>query len=104
MTTLTNSAQNPQKGVAARIFAPGVERIVWSFYRINGKTTGSATRVKLETLVAKLTGDNQAGVAILVSAETSKTNPAHGTLEQFVRDMGGAESIADTALKSAKGI
>ena len=66
----------PEFGKADRIRGPQGERDVVSFYWSGGRLTGSGTRVKLETLKARLTGQDQAAVAVLVSAEDGKGKPA----------------------------
>jgi exosortase A len=94
-----NDTRAPDDGKAVRIFAPGVEREVASFYRINGMTTGSASRVKLETLKARLLGQNQVAIAVLVSAENSESSPSRPAIEAFLRDLGPVSALADrTAL------
>jgi exosortase A len=72
----------------------GVTREVATFYRIAGVTTGSATRVKLETLKARLLGRGTAAAAITVSS----TDPM--ALRRFLHDLGRVEPIADRVLGS----
>lgn len=71
-----------------RITGPGgVVREVATFYRVGGTTTGSETRVKVETMKARLLGTDPLAVAVTVSS----TNRA--ALERFLRDLGPVERI-----------
>lgn len=98
-----NDTAPPMGGKGVRIFAPGVEREVLTFYRIGGMTTGNASRVKLETLKSKLLGGNQAAVAVLVSAENSRGKPSRPGIEAFLRDIGSVDNLADRSVKTAEG-
>ena len=98
-----NDTVAPDQGWAIRIFAPGVEREVLSFYRIGGMTTGNPTTVKLETLRSKLLGRSQAAVAVLVSSEIRRNGQSRATIDSFVRDLGRMDVLADNALKTAEG-
>lgn len=98
-----NDTRAPDGGKAVRIFAPGVEREVASFYRINGMTTGSASRVKLETLKTRLLGWNQVAVAVLVSAENSGSRPSRPAIDAFLRDLGPVSALADRTILIAEG-
>jgi len=84
-------------GAALRMTHPGpIERETVTWYRVGDALTGSAARVKLETLKAKLLGGSQAGVAVLVSAEGAQgeTRPA---IERFLAALGPVEGLADRA-------
>ncbi|MFZ1564768.1 exosortase-associated EpsI family protein, partial [Sphingorhabdus sp.] len=70
-------------------------REVHSYYRVGDVTSGSATEVKLQTLKARLLGGNQQAVAILVSAEASKTGNPRAAIEAFVKDMASIDKVAD---------
>lgn len=86
----------PANGRCERIAAHGKYlREVHSFYRIAGKTTGSATGVKLQTLKSRLLGGNQQAVAILVSAEATETKKPRDAISAFVKDMGSIDKVAD---------
>ena len=98
-----NDTTHPADGKGVRIFAPGVEREVLSFYRIGGMTTGNASKVKLETLKSKLLGGNQTAVAVLVSAESSRNKPSRPTIDAFLRDLGAVDVLADNTVKMAEG-
>jgi exosortase A len=98
-----SESAKPLVGKAERITAPGpVNREVVSVYWVNGKVTGSATEVKLETLKTRLFGGDQAGVAILVSAEDLPNRPARATIEKFMAAMGPPEHIAEALIASAR--
>ena len=98
-----NDTVAPDHGNAIRIFAPGVEREVLSFYRIGGVTTGNPTTVKLATLRSKLLGRSQAAVAVLISAEVARNGHARVPIVSFLRDLGHVDVLADNALKTAEG-
>lgn len=98
-----NDTVDPEQGAAIRIFAPGVEREVLSFYRISGVTTGDPATVKLVTLRSRLLGGDQAAVAVLVSSEIGRRGQSRGTIDAFLRDMGSVDLLADTTLKMARG-
>jgi exosortase A len=71
-----------------RITGPGgVVREVATFYRIGGLTTGSETRVKVETMRARLLGSDPLAVAVTVSSTD------RAALERFLRDLGPIEGI-----------
>ena len=98
-----NDTVAPNHGRAVRIFAPGVEREVLSFYRIGGITTGNPTRVKLATVRSKLVGRSQAAVAVLVSTETARNGRSRVTIDSFLRNLGPVDVLADNVLKTAEG-
>ncbi|MGN5374170.1 exosortase A [Sphingomonas hankookensis] len=84
-------------GATLRMAAPGpVEREVATWYRIGSITTGSADRVKLETLKAKLLGGPQRGVAVLLSARRDGHDPRRA-IADFVAAAGPIDRIADRA-------
>jgi exosortase A len=64
----------PPGGKAERIGSHGKVREVATFYRVGGALTGSAARVKLETVRVRLLGGEQRAVAVLVAAQA----PADG--------------------------
>ena len=69
-----------------------------SFYRVGDVTTGSETRVKLETLKARLLGGPQRAVAILVSAEQpAGGGSARPAIDAFLRALGPIDRLADRA-------
>ncbi len=87
-------APNGAKG--ERITAPGpVSRDVYSYYRVNGITTGSALTVKLATLLSKLTLSNQQSVAVLISAEHKDGVDTKADMEKFLTDLGTIDDLAD---------
>ncbi len=84
-------------GATLRMAAPGpVEREVATWYRIGSTTTGSADRVKLETLQAKLLGGPQRGVAVLLSARRDGQDPRQA-IADFVAAAGPIDRITDRA-------
>lgn len=84
------------------ILAPGpVVRHVVSFYRVgSGALTGSAGRVKLDTLMARLLGRDQRAVAILVSAEDRPGAPADAAIRAFLAAVGDPKEVADAAVRT----
>lgn len=98
-----SDSPSPPGGRGVRIFAPGVDREVLSFYRIGGMTTGSPRMVKLRTLGARLTGGDQAAVAILVSAERKPGQAAREAIDAFLKKLGNPGQAADRLLFSARG-
>ncbi len=84
----------PAGARAERIEAPGaVSREVVSFYRVGSKVTGSAARVKLETLQRHLMGGRQGAAALLVSAEDRRGGrPA---IDRFLAVLGPADAVID---------
>ncbi|HEX8447313.1 MAG TPA: exosortase A [Sphingomonas sp.] len=87
-------------GRAMRIVGPGdTPRDVLLFYRIGGITTGSAARVKLETLRTRLIGGSRHAVAILISAEAPKDGSARPALDAFARALGPIAPLADRATR-----
>jgi exosortase A len=100
----TGDSAPPPGGKAERIGSHGKVREVASFYRVGEIVTGSATRVKLETIRVRLLGGPQRAVAILVSAEA----PADGlsprpAIDAFLKDLGPVEPLADRAAGLAGG-
>ena len=82
-------------GDVVRIMAPGpVERTVATWYRVGGTTALGRTRVKLETMKARLLGTDQAAVALHLSA-TGRN--ARGAVARFLAAAGGPGTIADRA-------
>jgi EpsI family protein len=84
------------RGHAIRMVGPGrVERETVSWYRVGGVLTGSDKRVKIETLKTKLLGGNQAGVAVLLSAEQGNDSSARAVITDFLKALGPVERLAD---------
>ncbi|HMT44998.1 MAG TPA: exosortase A [Chakrabartia sp.] len=99
----TRATLAPTGGKADVIFAPGAEREVAAFYVMGGTSTGSETRVKLATLKSRLTGGDQAGVAILVSAQAWPGQPTRPAIDAFLRDLGALEPLAARLVDQARG-
>ena len=94
-------AWSPDNGRGETITAPGPHvRHVVTFYRIgDGPPTGSATQVKLSTLRARLLGQDQRAVAILVSAERG-VRPADASIRAFLRTIRNPEDLADAEVRT----
>jgi exosortase A len=92
----TANISAPKNAKAERITAPGkAVRDVISFYRVNGVTSGASSAIKLATLRARLFGGDQQAVAILVSTEhVGDTNPRL-VIDEFMRDFGNVDNLAD---------
>ena len=85
----------PRNARAERIMTKGAAREVVSFYRVNGVTTGSAARIKLATLKARLLNGDQQAVAILVSAEQIGDTSPRPAIDAFVKSLGDIDKMAD---------
>ncbi len=86
----------PEGGKAEQIQTAGpVIRDVVTYYRINGATTGSAMRVKLETLKAKLLAGDQRAIGIVLSSEYRSGKSQRAAIDAFVGDMGDVDKVAD---------
>jgi exosortase A len=90
----------PPYGKAERIKAPRslsgpVSRDVISYYRVGGVTSGANSEIKLATLKARLLGGNQQAAAILVSAEYENDISPRSTIDQFTKDLGNIDNLAD---------
>ncbi len=91
-------------GRAERLAGPGrVSREVVSFYVLDGRSTGSASAVKLATLKARLSGADQSAAALLVSAEARPSHPSRRTIDAFLRDFGSPADRAAGLIAQAKG-
>lgn len=94
----TGATAPPTGGKAEMIGSHGKVREVASFYRVGDILTGSAARVKMETIRVRLLGGPQRAVAVLVAAEA----PADGlsprpAIDAFLRDLGPVAPLADRA-------
>lgn len=85
----------PPNGKAERIKTKGATRDVVSFYRVYGTTTGSAARVKLATMQARLLNGDQQAVAIIISAEEGSDQPARPAIDAFIAALGNVDKVAD---------
>ncbi|MEI9928160.1 MAG: exosortase A [Sphingomonas sp.] len=82
-------------GQALRMTGPGhSERETVTWYRIGGALTASESRVKLETLRAKLLGGRQRAAAVLVSAERGEMD-ADAAIRDFLKALGPVDALAD---------
>ena len=83
-------------GTAVRITAPGpVERIVATWYRVGHATTGDDTRVKIETMKARLFGGPLRAVAVHLSAVVRPGQVPRDTIERFAHALGPIDRVAD---------
>lgn len=96
----SSPAPAPGDALGEQITGPGpVIRHVVSFYVVgDGTPTGSATRVKLSTMIARLLGRDQRAAAILVSAEQRGERPADAAISAFLHDLGDVKELADRSL------
>jgi exosortase A len=82
-------------GRTMRMTAPGpVERTVVTAYRIGDTLTGSDRAAKLATLGTKFSGERQAAVAVLLSAE-GEQGRARNAIANFQRALGPLDQLAD---------
>jgi hypothetical protein len=58
-------------------------------------TSGSAPRIKLATLQARLLAGDQQAVAILVSAEQIGNQSPRPAIDAFVKSLGDIDKMAD---------
>ena len=86
------------RGRSELIASHGETREVVSFYRVGNTLTGSAMKVKIETMRTRLLGGPQRTVAVLVSA------PAPGSglsprpaIDRFLAALGPVDRLADEA-------
>ncbi|MBM7406854.1 MULTISPECIES: exosortase A [Sphingomonas] len=85
-----------------RMTAPGpVERQTFTWYRLGDVTTGSARRVKLETLKVKLLGGSPLAVAVLVSAHGGGP-AARAVAEDFLAAAGPIDRLVASVAGSAR--
>ncbi len=91
----TAYTQAPLNGRAERIKTQGAAREVVSFYRVNGTTSGSAARIKLATLQARLLNGDQQAVAIIVSGEQIGDRSPRPAIDAFVKSLGDIDKVAD---------
>jgi exosortase A len=84
----------PAGARAERIEAPGaISREVVSFYMVGRMETGSAARVKLETLRHHLVGGSQRAAALLVSSEDGRGGRA--AIDHFLSSLGPLDAVID---------
>ncbi len=94
----------PKDGKAERLVAPGpINREVVRYYVVGDHMTGSARRVKFETLKARLTGRDQAAAVILISAVETENQRARIAIDRFTAAMGSPQSVARGLIKTAQG-
>ncbi len=96
----SSPARAPAYGRGEQITAPGpVVRHVVSFYGIGGGApSGSKPAVKLATMKARLLGQDQRAVALLVSAEDAEGRPSDAAIAAFLNDLGDVRILADRSV------
>lgn len=99
----TNDTAAPERGKAERIFAPGVQREVASFYAVDGLVSGSPSQIKLQTLRNRLLGGDQSAVAIMVAADEVDGRPARPAIDAFLAAMGPPQALARSLVATARG-
>jgi EpsI family protein len=101
--TWSAPAAAPQGAKGEILAGPGaIHRRAITFYRVGGVMTGSAGRVKLATLKARLMAGDQRAMAILLSTpqgdgEAGAAASARA-LSDFLTALGPVESLADRSL------
>ncbi|WP_311267309.1 exosortase A [Sphingobium sp. WCS2017Hpa-17] len=96
----SSPARAPRDARGEQITAPGpVVRHVVSFYRVgHGGTTGSRPAIKMATMKARLLGQDQRAVAIIVSAEEAEGRPSDAAIHAFLTDLGDVQLLADRSV------
>ena len=92
----SEDASPPPDGRAERLASHGESREVVSFYRVGDILTGSAARVKLETMKVRLIGGPQRAVAVLVSAgaQPGGSSPREA-IDAFLAALGPVDAFVD---------
>lgn len=86
-------------GRTERLLHPGpVLRDTATWYVVDGAATGSARGAKLAGLKARMFGGDPRALSLIVSAEEGEGGRA--AIEDFVSASGGAQAMADRALKT----
>ncbi|MEC3910793.1 exosortase A [Sphingobium sp. CR2-8] len=96
----SSPARAPADARGEQITAPGpVVRHVVSFYRVGEDAlSGSKPAIKLATMKARLLGQDQRAVAILVSAEDDEGRPSDLAISAFLADLGDVQLLADRSV------
>jgi exosortase A len=96
----SSPARAPADARGEQITAPGpVVRHVVSFYRVgDGASSGSKPAIKLATMKARLLGQDQRAVAILVSAEDAEGRSSDAAIAAFLTDLGAVSLLADRSV------
>ncbi|MEQ1509621.1 MAG: exosortase A [Sphingopyxis sp.] len=80
-------------GRVERIMNGGTARDVMTLYSVGGKLTSSPTRVKIFTLLARLTGGDDRSYAMLISAQSAPGQSGHAQVQALVNAAGGVEPL-----------
>jgi exosortase A len=96
-------ARAPVRARGDMLAGPGGERrLAYSFYHVGGRLTGVASRVKIETLKARLLGRDQRALAIILSTPVPDgpdgEAEAARVLAGFIGALGAIEDLADRSL------
>ncbi|MDR7154457.1 exosortase A [Sphingobium xenophagum] len=93
----SSPARAPHDARGEQITAPGpVVRQVVSYYVVGGTPpTGSRPGVKIATMKARLLGQDQRAVAILISAEEGQGARADAAIRAFLTNIGDIQLLAD---------
>lgn len=96
----SSPARAPVGGRGEQITAPGpVVRHVVSFYIVGDHApTGSKPTVKLATMKARLLGQDQRAVAVLVSAEDGDGRSSDDAIAAFLSSLGDVKLLADRSI------
>jgi EpsI family protein len=85
------------------VTAPGaIRRLAATWYVAGGRVMGSPVRVKLDTMVSRLVGRDQAVAAIIVSAQDRDGVPSEAAVRAFSQSLGGPDMLAARAIKEAR--
>ena len=85
------------------VTAPGaIRRLAATWYVAGGRVTGSPIRVKLDTMVSRLVGRDQAVAAVIVSVQDREGFPAEAAVRAFTQGLGSPEKIAAHAIAEAR--
>lgn len=99
----SSPAWAPVNALGEEITAPGpVVRHVITYYRIGeGVLMGNEMQVKLSTMKARLLGQDQRALAILISAEQKNDAPADDAIRDFLSALGNVQDLADAAARTS---
>ena len=85
------------------VTAPGaIRRLAATWYVAGGRVTGSPVRVKLDTMLARLVGRDQAVAAIIVSAQDRDGVPSEDAVRAFSQSVSSADTLAARAIVEAR--
>ncbi len=92
----TASGDPVDRGKSDILVAPGpVTREALTYYRVGPVMTGSASRVKLEIMKARMFGQSQPAMTLIISAENREGRTGRAAINAFVDDIGSPDKWAD---------